>query len=42
VLVISHGGPIAALRWHAAGLPIARLPEFIPAMGAIVDDVVRQ
>lgn len=42
VLVISHGGPIAALLWQSANLPISRLPDFIPGMGTIVEHVVLQ
>jgi alpha-ribazole phosphatase len=40
VLVISHGGPIAALRWHASGLPVPQIVDFIPALGAFIEHEV--
>ena len=36
VLVITHGGPIAALRTIWAGQPLERMIEFVPEPGEIV------
>jgi alpha-ribazole phosphatase len=36
VLVIGHGGPIAAIRTHLAGLPLERMIEAVPPCGAVV------
>ena len=36
VLVISHGGPIAAIRTRLAGLPLERMIAAVPPCGAIV------
>ena len=36
VLVIGHGGPIAAIRAQRAGLPLERMIEAVPPCGAIV------
>ncbi|USI74322.1 histidine phosphatase family protein [Sphingomonas morindae] len=36
VLVVSHGGPIAAARAAHAGAPLTELARFIPALGEIV------
>ena len=40
VLVISHGGPIAALRWHASSLPVPQIVDFIPALGTFIEHEV--
>jgi alpha-ribazole phosphatase len=37
VLVITHGGPIAALRTGWAGQPLERMIDFVPAPGGIVE-----
>lgn len=36
VVVVTHGGPIAAVRTALAGAPLGRMSEFIPALGEIV------
>ena len=36
VLVVTHGGPIAAIGTHVAGRPLERMIEAVPACGAIL------
>jgi hypothetical protein len=35
VIVVAHGGPIAAARAQDAGRSIAQLVDFIPAPGTV-------
>jgi alpha-ribazole phosphatase len=37
VMVITHGGPIAALRSWWAGQPLESMIDFVPQPGEIVD-----
>lgn len=37
LLVLTHGGPIASLRAHAAGRPLTEAAAFIPPPGALID-----
>ncbi|GGE82986.1 histidine phosphatase family protein [Sphingomonas prati] len=37
VLVVAHGGPIAALRAAWAGAPLERMIEFVPGLGEVLE-----
>lgn len=36
-LVVTHGGPIAALRTALAGAPLERMIDFVPPHGAVIE-----